>query len=116
MADITVDGTTVTVTGADVEIEEVFSHVKIENESYTSELEVDESTVDEGVTYEGLTDDQPVTRAWEGGGSAKASLVFNLEKEAKTTESSASQASAKIKGSLRLNMELELKFYISLSN
>lgn len=46
---ITLDGTTATITGTDLEMEEVFSHVKMDGT--TSTFEVDTSTADDCFTY-----------------------------------------------------------------
>ena len=58
VASIDVDNATVTITGAELELEEVFSAVKVEGESYTEEMSVDDSTATEGITYEGVEADE----------------------------------------------------------
>ena len=56
IAEISVDGTTVTITGADAALEDVFSYVKIDAEEGLGNAVIDPSTCGEGVTYEGLVD------------------------------------------------------------
>ena len=48
---ITVDGTTVTITGADLEMEKVFAYVKIDAVADSKRVEVDENYIGDGVTY-----------------------------------------------------------------
>lgn len=55
VAQINVDGTTVTITGdEDLELSEAFEYMKIEGKGTTKDLIVDENSGDEGVTYQGL--------------------------------------------------------------
>ncbi len=53
---IDVEGTTATIRGAELSLEEVFEYVKIDNDMSTKEATVDTSTCSEGVTYEGMTE------------------------------------------------------------
>ncbi len=55
---IAVDGDTVTITEDEVELEEVFSHVKVENFADGENAVVDEATCPQGVTYVGDTKDE----------------------------------------------------------
>lgn len=50
---ITIEGTTAIITGAELEMEEVFSHVKIDGEKGSEAVTVDDSTATKGVTYGG---------------------------------------------------------------
>lgn len=59
VADIHVDGSTATITGSDdVEMEEIFSHVKIEASADGSDATVEPGSGDEGITYLGSSGDQ----------------------------------------------------------
>lgn len=57
VADIQIDGTTVTLIGADAEMKDIFEYVKLDEQSYTQDATVDESTCAEGVVYEGMSED-----------------------------------------------------------
>lgn len=113
VGEITVDGDTVTVTGTDLEMEDAFSHVKIEGESYTPDMTVDTSTADEGVTYNGLVSNGNTSRAWEDGSSKEYSHSFDFKHESKTNNDNVS-TSVTITGSLKLNLVVSVNYYISL--
>ncbi|MDE6725866.1 MAG: fibronectin, partial [Ruminiclostridium sp.] len=56
---ISINGKTATVIGQDMELEEVFEHLRIDGESFSQDAKVDTSDLEEGITYEGLvTDDE----------------------------------------------------------
>lgn len=108
---IFVDGTTATITGAELEIEEVFAYLKLETDGGMDDATVDESTCDEGVTYEGIVEETaPPTRAWEGGAEAKKSLSYRIEKEFQNEN-----ASVTVSGGVRLSIGAAISFYISQS-
>ena len=102
----------VTIYADSLELEEVFDYLKIETGSNSSEIEVDPSTCEEGVTYEGLVEDKPATRAWGDEVILKKSLVFTVEKEFMTKGDN--QVGAKINGTVTLGTEASLSYYISL--
>lgn len=102
VAAITVDGTTAVITGTDLELEEVFSHMKLESTGTTEDLTVDESTGDEGIEYIGRTDQ--VTPRSNSSVSEKVSLAFVLEKQL---------GSVKFKGSLALDATFSFSYYVS---
>ena len=77
VASISVDGTTVTITGGDLEMEEVFTHVKIEMDSRDAEIVVDDSTAAPGIEFVGFRD-QPQTFALEDADRKEMTLEFNL--------------------------------------
>ena len=77
IASISVDGSTVTITGGDVEMEEVFTHVKIEMDSKDAEIVVDDSTAAPGIEFVGFRD-QPQTFALEDADRKEMTLEFNL--------------------------------------
>lgn len=58
---ISVDGDTVVITEDDIEMEDVFGHIRIDTSNQESEIEMDESTLGEGVTYLGKTRDSENT-------------------------------------------------------
>ena len=62
VGNITVDGTTVTIVGDETSLEEVFEYVKIEGKNDIENAEVDESTMSEGVTYLGDSDEKSLDK------------------------------------------------------
>ncbi len=54
VANITVDGTTATITGAEASMEEVFDYVKIDTDAGAKDADIDASGLEDGVTYEGV--------------------------------------------------------------
>ena len=112
VAAIDVDGTTVTIIGGDLEMEEVFSHVKLESAESTPDFTVDDSNLEEGVVCEGVSGDVQ-TFAWDETVSSKRYIDYTLDKEIKTT-AGVVEMSAKVSGTLRVGIETSLNYYISL--
>lgn len=117
VATIAIDGTTVTLTGSELEMEEVFSHVKMENIGDAGDVTVDESTAEEGVVYEGLSTDGPQTyglRAVEGESSLKTYLHFKfLDKP--LIDISNPDKSASFSGNVGVAFEVAISYYVSTS-
>ncbi len=116
VGEISVDGTTVSITGEEAEMEEVFDYVKIDTTSGTENAEFDNSNLTDGVTYEGRTSQTmplPSPMKTESGSeSAEASLKFSFKfAEGKTDDET---AKASLSGSVGLSTEATLKYYISL--
>ena len=53
VGNITINGTKATVTSRETSMDEVFDYVKIDEDADTSEVTVDDSELEEGITYEG---------------------------------------------------------------
>lgn len=53
VASIIIDGTTVTITADNASLEDIFSYVKIEAEGGIADCEIDDSNLEDGVTYVG---------------------------------------------------------------
>jgi len=113
---ISVSGSTVTIHGADLEAEEVFSHVKIETSGTTEDMTVDENSGDEGVTYTGLHSEAEAAsliRSNPGISSASnqadesfaMSFGFKIKKETDVGD---------IEGSLLASVKTDFEYYISL--
>ena len=119
VASIAVDGTTVTITGGEVEMEEVFSHVKIETVNDTQDVTVDETLMDEGVTYDGQygnTYNQGRALSWDGEESMKTGMGFSISKKVPTNQGSGIdgvEAEVTVSGSVKFNLELTLSYYVS---
>lgn len=111
VASVTVEGTTATVTGMELSMEDVFSYVKIEDTGSTTDMTVDESIADEGVTYEG---DVPADEVATFGLSAEDTVTekiakrFSLDKTLKSNN-----ASVTFSGYLDMSFDFVLSYYIS---
>ena len=108
---ITVDGTTVTIIGADLEIEEVFSHVKMELEAGTADVDV--IPVDEeGVIYEGLNRENSGnmgTYAFDGESSVDEYLSYKFLNK----KWGGSSSSCKLDGQVGINIKVKFNYYVS---
>ena len=116
VGEISVDGTTVSITGEEAEMEEVFDYVKIDTTSGTENAEFNDSNLTDGVTYEGRTSQTmplPSPMKTESGSfDSNSSLKFNFKfVEGKTDDET---AKASLSGSVGLSTEATLKYYISL--
>ena len=114
IAEISVDGTTVTITGADAALEDVFSYVKIDAEEGLGNAVIDPSTCGEGVTYEGLVDAAADSdfKAYgvDAGGSMEKAFRMKLDKK---VESGA--GSFTVSGGLDMKLTCSAKLYLSFS-
>ena len=114
MAEITIDGSTVTITGAsDLEMTDVFQAVKIQGDEENAAFEVDPSTCDEGITYLGEEPADPSQAATqasvEGGGTATVRLArfrVSFKEETNNSETTAS-------GSLTLAVGIGISYLVS---
>ena len=100
VASITVTGSTATITGTDLEIEEVFDAVKIESGADTSDFSVDTSTIGEGLTYLGLTQ-SPESRSISGNDQVEEFYGYEIDQDA-------------ITGSLGIALAANVDFYVSM--
>ena len=105
---LTVEGDIVTIHGTDLEMEEVFSHVKIEYEGGAADVEVDDSGCYEGIIYAGKEDSGSTYAARhstyvEGGAEDTLELKFILD-EVKIGE-------AKMEGSLKITPTAKFNYY-----
>lgn len=122
IAQITVDGTTVNITGAKTSIEETFEYVKIDCEAGTEEATVDASDLEEGVVYNGIVDDADQAETSGTGSDVEA---LGAEVDAKETKSlshsfvdkkvGSDNANIKLSGSLDLKVESSVKLYATLN-
>ncbi|MDD6646170.1 MAG: dockerin type I repeat-containing protein [Oscillospiraceae bacterium] len=121
---IAVDGDKATiVANDDVDLDEVFSYVKIDTAQTYDEAEVDMSNADEGVTYEGTDDYEWFDEnsgdnkkdVYPSGGfpnidiSKSKSLKFSIGKTFKNKEDS---KSVDVRGSLTLSEKMDFSIYI----
>ena len=117
---ISVNGSTVTITGAELEMEEVFTHVKIETNSVSENMSVIEGTGEEGITYVGLTEDpNGVTPyALEGGATVKLKHEFEISKTFTEDYHGGDEGgevpnSIKLSGTLQFGAEFDFDYYVS---
>ena len=117
VADVAVSGNTATITGADLELEEVFSHVKMETVGDTADVAVDDGTADEGVSFEGLMQEGARTyrlRGMEGGAELSHSLQYDLKLTA-DKQTASSQAGVTVTGKLNLKISVGFSYYVTFS-
>ena len=112
VASIDVNGTTVTITGDDIEMEDVFSYVKIDASDDLANATIDPSAVGDGVTYEGLSDEPEESeyKAADISGSVKKTMKFRLDKSGKDSDGSYS-----ISGGLWMRITCSAKLYLTFS-
>lgn len=109
IATIEVDGTTATIMGEKLSMEEVFDYVKIDTEADLQEAEIDASGLEEGVVYEGLvsySDGDVETYAVDVGG--KGSVATSIKFVDKKLGDG-----VKLSGGLDFNLEVSTKVYLS---
>lgn len=114
VASVKINGTTATITGTDLELEEVFSYAKIEQNSGTSDITVDDTALEEGVTYEGIVDEGVQTytsRALEGDTGVSSYLAYSWDKTFKRGNNL--EASVKFLGTVGIDVNISLSYYIS---
>lgn len=114
VAEITIDGTTATIKGEETTLEEVFEYVKIDTTAGIENAEIDTSTLEEGVSYDGVVEvenDDSTTYAVDAEGKKSLALSFGLDKNVVGTENN----NIKISGRLEYNLDISFKAYISFS-
>lgn len=118
IAEITIDGTTVTIKGTPTAMEQAFDYVKIDSSADAGQGTIDTSEMAEGVTYEGL-----VSAAGSGDlqeEAVDADVSFEKKAEFKLTESKAESegeyvdASAKVSGSVDLGVKIGARLLVSM--
>ena len=118
VASVKMNGTTATIQGTDVEMEEVFSHVKMEQIGDTGDIEVDESTCPDGVVYEGMSSDGPSTyslRAAEGGFGEMYALNYKfLEDKLAEDEGKYFEGDVTLSGKIGISLDITFDYYVSL--
>ena len=113
VSSIKTDGTTVTITGADTSAEEVFDYVKVDSTAGLSTAEVDDSNLEDGVTYEGLEDmseDDDIQTYALVDGNASASMGISMKINLWTP---GEKERVKITGDVSLKMTTSIKVYIA---
>lgn len=116
VASLTVEGSTVTIEGAELEMEEVFAYVKIEGESTTADAVVDDSTAMEGIEYVGLEpeNDGPALFDLSGGSTTVLTHKYNIALQ-KNVPSEHLDLTGSINGTLKIRIPVSTKYYIARS-
>ena len=113
VATIHVDGTTVTITGGELQAQEVFSHLKINGNGNSNNVAVDDSTASEGVSFGGTVTPVPKTRAIQSGDSETKELSFPINYK-KNTSGDDLNTSISITGGLFFKATVGVHYYITL--
>ena len=109
------DDTTVTITGEDISLENVFSYVKLDTEAGMDKVEIDDSVCDEGVTFEGIIENSNAKAIdIEGSISKKAALKITDKEFGEGDDQGESGKSLKISGGINLGFKVSVKIYMSL--
>lgn len=110
---IVINGTTATVIGTDVELEEVFSYMKLEQIGDAGELEQDESqSADKGVTFEGVEEEASVPTRDSGEVSFTKTAKFNVKQDIYNKD----DIKVTLNGKFDLQLDVNLSFYITWSH
>lgn len=107
VATITIDGTTATITGADMEIEDVFDYVKIDSTAKKSDFTYDDSKISDELKVEEASSRSRTSRAVDMEASAAFSTGFAINYAPNDTIS--------VTGSLSFGLSVSAKVYVSLS-
>ena len=120
VASISLDGTTATITGAELEMNDVFSYVKIESSADASKAVVHEGTGDDCVTYNGVQynsvemngqESQYQPNAWEDDITLPMpSLEFGIEETFEDAEGN----KIVISGGMKIEADISFQYYIAL--
>ena len=102
------DGTTVTVTQEETELDEVFDYVKVDTESGMDKVQIDNSSCDDGVVYHGLEDgtEELQTYALDGEHKEEKTAVYTFQESDK-------DAVLGLSGSIKLNTSAYVKIYLA---
>ncbi len=134
VAQITMNGSTATIKGQETNLDEVFEYVKIDSDADLSNADIDPSSCDEGVTYEGLVKEDevpeenysapanaesningknpPASVGVEAEGKTGASMKFNLAKFGNDKDDD-DGFKFKISGDVEIGVEASIKLYIT---
>ncbi|MCR4586232.1 MAG: DUF6273 domain-containing protein [Lachnospiraceae bacterium] len=113
-------GDQLTISGKKSDKQEVFSYIKIDSSAYATEADIDTSDLEEGVSYEGITDAEEETGYsehavseeadyFDGNAGIKKAFSFKLDKEF-----GGDSVKIKFKGSLKLSYESSIKYYFEI--
>lgn len=107
--DIAIQGTTATIEAADAEMDDVFDYVKIDTSDTLENAVIDNSNLEDGVTYDGLEETDPDTRAIDDTLERGVAVKYNLDKKFGSENNY-----VKLSGSFGFSAKVTLKYYLSL--
>ncbi len=110
VGEISIDGTTATILGAEAELEEVFDYVKMDGSTGITEDSVDENSCGEGITFEGY--EQPATYGLRGF-DFDASLVLDAKFKIDLWKKGPDNKNVSVKGNFNIKFVFSPKVYIS---
>lgn len=117
VVNISVDGTTATITGEETTLEDSFDYIKIDNVADTSSAQVDDSELSDGVTYDGTVDwddnSEISTYGFEGNVSTGVAVSFDAAKVGNDSANVklSGKFEEKIKASVKLYLTLDQKYF-----
>ena len=114
VSEITLDGNTATIKGAETNLDEVFDYVKIDAESGLDNAEVDPSTCDEDVTYVDENEANPyaIRTLASLEGSHNKTLNFNFDKSKQNKDGT---IQFRVAGSIKVDLVATAKVYVTLT-
>ncbi|MGN1481187.1 carboxypeptidase regulatory-like domain-containing protein [Porcipelethomonas sp.] len=110
---IEVNGTTVTIDGAETSLDEIFDFVKIDEEAGLEEATYDDSKLGEGVTFEGFTEDSEAENE-EQQNQERAIADYNEKGSVGLSFKLSGNYKIKKVGEVQLSGKVEAKFEVSL--
>ena len=119
VANIQICGTTVTITGEDTSLDEVFEYVKIDTEQDTSECEYDPSTAGDGVTYVENDENESEIQTYSVDKTGEATLTKHFDickNEPSEVEDGHGKLSISVNGGIDLSVTASIKLYIDWSD
>ncbi len=135
---ISIDGTTATIHGDEMDLEEAFDYIKIDGSAQITEDNYDESSLDDGLMFDGLSevselDDENVNYS-QGNRSGdkndlspvgikepeefskKLSATYTFDEHKFEDEYSHGKRQGKIAGSVSVIIDTKIKYFLSLTN
>lgn len=117
---IDIEGATVTITGEDTSMEEVFDYVKIDTLATTKDAEIDPSTCGENVTYLGTKEEVSKARAVDEENTEVVAKSFEMSSGEKDLVTYTAELDVKLAATVKLYVSVsyqyvELKFDYTLT-
>lgn len=112
-----ISGTSVGIDADQTEMEEVFDVVKIDTTAGMDQVQVDNSDLPEGITYDGLEQEDgtqangPATRAYENEFASGISTKYTLA----SVKFGSGKLTATVSGSVKLAFQIKMKFYLAMT-
>ena len=111
---IEIEETAATITGAELQMTEVFEAVKINQVGTTEDFEVDESKLEDWISYDGIVQTNSrsdIHLMGNDGIEYQKSMQFSIEKDLDKTEEGIVSGKLKISGTLALDLNISAAYY-----